>query len=638
MDDKIDNLYHLDGRVPIAQAVPFGLQHVLAMFVSNITPIMILASVIGLGHETSAMLIQNCMIIAGIGTLIQLYPVWRIGARLPIVMGISFTFLSLAISIASNYGMGTLMGAVIIGGLIEGTLGLFAKYWMRLVPPIVAATMVAAIGFSLLPIGANSFAGGQGSPDFGSLQNWIVGTVTLLSCLCCLVFAKGFLRSLSVLVGLVVGCILAGFMGMIKLDGLADCGIVSLPHFLPFTPEFNLGAILSFTAVYLVSATETIGDTSALCSSALKRNPETREMGQAVCCDGYVSAVSGLFGCTPITSFSQNVGLAAISGVVNRFAIACGAVIMIIGGIFPIVGYILTSIPQCVLGGCILMMLGGILYNSFGMVSKCGNTHRNMVIVSLSLSVGLGFTQATEMFKIFPDIVRDVFADNCVAVVFLLAVILNLILPKEEKNGKEKNGQTDDPSLNFLEKKILSDGVVRQGNVLRVDNFLNHQIDVEVISRIAQELKKRFKGKEVTKVLTIEASGIAIATILGELYDVPVVFAKKGETVNSPGEKYISHAYSFTHKKMNNIFVSKPYIQSTDKVLIVDDFLADGQAMTGLIDIVNQAGGEVVGLGVAIEKGQQQGGSMLRGKGFHVESIAIIAGMDDATGKILFRH
>ena len=437
MEQSIENLYKLDGRVPVGKALPFGLQHVLAMFVSNIAPIMILAGAVGLDSKVSAVLIQNCMVIAGIGTLVQLYPVWRIGSRLPIVMGISFTFLSLAITIAGAHGMGTLIGAVIVGGLVEGTLGLFAKYWIKLIPHVVAATVVTAIGFSLLPVGANSFAGGQGAADFGSIDNWIIGSITLLACLLCQIFGKGFLRSLSVLVGLVVGYILACIMGKVDFSGIANQSVISLPHLLPFTPEFNVGAILSVVAVYLVSATETIGDTSALCNSALKRDPYVREMGSAVCCDGFVSSISGLFGCTPITSFSQNVGLAAMSGVVNRFTIAMGAIIMIVGGVFPVIGYVLTTIPQAVLGGCTIMMFGSILFAGFGMMARTGFSQRNMVIVSLSLSVGLGFTQATGMFNIFPDIVRTVFADNCVAVVFLLAVILNLVLPKNME--KENN-------------------------------------------------------------------------------------------------------------------------------------------------------------------------------------------------------
>ncbi|MBP3776827.1 MAG: purine permease [Prevotella sp.] len=430
-------LYQLDGKVPLIQAIPFGLQHVLAMFVANITPIIILANVVGIDPIVSATLIQNCMIIAGIGTLIQLYPIWRIGSRLPIVMGISFTFLSLSLFIGTTQGMGVLMGAVIVGGIIEGLLGLCAHYWLKLIPHIVAATVVTAIGFSLLPIGANSFAGGQGVADFGAAHNWIVGSFTLLVCLGFQIFAKGFLRSLSVLIGLVLGYILAICMGMVDFSGFQHVGFVSLPNFLPFKPEFNLGAILSVIAIYLVSATETIGDTSALCESALNRQPHKKELGNSITCDGFVSSFAGLFGCTPITSFSQNVGLAAMSGVVNRYAIATGASIMILGGIFPAFGFLLTTIPQAVLGGCTIMMFGSIMFAGFRMMARCGFSDRNMVIVSLSLSIGLGFTQATEMFQIFPKIVQTVFAENCVAVVFILAVILNLLLPKDGKENPQ---------------------------------------------------------------------------------------------------------------------------------------------------------------------------------------------------------
>ncbi len=439
-----ENLYTLDGRVPLMQAVPFGLQHVLAMFVSNITPIIILANVVGIETGISASLIQNCMIIAGIGTLIQLYPIWRIGSRLPIVMGISFTFLSLSMFIGKTHGMGSLIGAVIVGGIVEGMLGLCAKYWLKIIQPIVAATVVTAIGFSLLPIGANSFAGGQGAADFGSLNNWIVGTITLFTCLGFQVFAKGFLRSLSVLIGLVVGYVVAAAIGMVDFVHLQDTPLVSMPKILPFKPEFEWGPILSIIAIYLVSATETIGDTSALCSGALKRGIHKEEMGASIACDGFISSVAGLFGCTPITSFSQNVGLATLSGVVNRFAIASGAIIMILGGIFPVVGRLLTTIPQCVLGGCTIMMFGSIMFAGFSMIAKCGFSNRNMIIVSMSLSVGLGFTQATGMFKIFPQIVQTVFAENCVAVVFLMAIILNLVLPgKKFISGKDQMNKVD---------------------------------------------------------------------------------------------------------------------------------------------------------------------------------------------------
>ena len=192
--------------------------------------------------------------------------------------------------------------------------------------------------------------------------------------------------------------------------------------------------------------------------------------------------------------------------------------------------------------------------------------------------------------------------------------------------------------MNFLEERIASDGIIKPGDILKIDNFLNHQIDIGIIRQIAVELKQRFSGVEVNKVLTIEASGIAIATMLGNLYDVPVVFAKKSETANSTDSKYVSQAYSFTHKKMNHVFVSKPYLHPTDRVLIVDDFLADGQAVRALIDLVHQAGGKVAGIGIAVEKGQQKGGRQLREEGYHLESIAIIDEMDWETQTIRFRE
>lgn len=428
---KTGTPYILDGKIPLSKALPFGLQHILCMFVANVTPIILLANITGLENGISVALVQNAMIIAGIGTLVQLFPCWKIGARLPIVMGISFTFLSVAVSIAATHGMGTLMGAVIVGGIIEGLLGLFAKYWIRIIPPIVSATVVTAIGFSLLPIGANSFAGGQGVADFGSLDNWIIGSVTLLSCLFCQIFGKGFLRSISVLVGLVVGYVLSLCMGAVDLSGIHQTDFVAIPKILPFKPEFHFGSILSVLTIFIVSATETIGDTSALVAAALGRNTSTREISGSIACDGFVSSLSGVFGCTPITSFSQNIGLVAMTKVVNRYSIATGAVLMIVAGIFPFIGFLLTSIPQAVLGGCTILIFGTIVYAGLGMVAKCGSTSRNLIIVCMSLSVGLGFTQASDIFSIFPQIIQDIFGENCVATVFLLAVILNLIIPKD---------------------------------------------------------------------------------------------------------------------------------------------------------------------------------------------------------------
>lgn len=424
-------IYTLDGKISPLTAVPFGLQHILAMFVANITPIIIVAGVCGLSASDTAMVIQSAIIIAGIGTLIQLFPVWRIGSGLPIVMGISFTFVSLACVIGAQYGYGAIMGAVLVGGLVEGILGLFARYWIKIVAPIVAATVVTAIGFSLLTVGASSFAGGTGAADFGSAKNWILGTVTLLSCITFNILAKGYIKQLSVLFGLAVGYVLALFMGMVDFSAFSDVSAVSLPKLIPFKPEFNMNAIIAFVLIFMVSATETIGDTSALAMSGLGRQVTEKETAGSIACDGFVSSISSLFGCMPITSFSQNVGLVAMTKVVNRYAIAAGAVIMVLAGFFPAIGTLLATLPSAVLGGCTIMMFGTIVISGLEMIGKCGFTHRNTTIAALSLSIGLGFTQLPEMFEIFPDIIRTVFAENCVAVVFVTAIIMNLVLPKD---------------------------------------------------------------------------------------------------------------------------------------------------------------------------------------------------------------
>lgn len=427
---SLDNIYTLDGKVPMLKSIPFGLQHILAMFVANIAPIIIVAGACGLGTKDTAMVIQSAMLIAGIGTLVQLFPVWRIGSGLPIVMGISFTFASIACVIGGQYGYGGIMGAVLVGGIVEGILGLFAKYWMKLITPIVAATVVTSIGFSLLSVGADSFGGGSSSADFGSATNWILGTVTLVCCIVFNIFAKSYYKQLSVLFGLVVGYILAAIMGVVDFSDVLSSGIIALPHILPFKMEFHLNAIIAFVLIFLVSATETIGDTSALASSGLNRDVTAKETSGSIACDGFVSALSSVFGCMPITSFSQNVGLVAMTKVVNRYAIATGAIIMIIAGIFPIVGAFLATLPSAVLGGCTIMMFGTIVVSGLQMIGKCGYTQRNITIAALSLSIGLGFTQLPDLFAIFPSLVQSVFAENCVAVVFLTSIILNLILPK----------------------------------------------------------------------------------------------------------------------------------------------------------------------------------------------------------------
>lgn len=431
---SISNFYKLDGRVPVGKAIPFGMQHILAMFVSNLAPITIIAGAAkpALSQAQTAVLLQNAMFVAGIATLIQLYPIWRIGSRLPVVMGVSFTFVAVLSSVSAGYGYPAVIGAVLVGGLVEGTLGLLVKNWSKVIPPIVSASVVTAIGYSLFTVGTRSFGGGY-SDDFGSAANLIIGTATLMVCLLWNILAKGYLKQLSVLMGLIFGYILSIFLGKVDLSLILSGGVVALPRLLPFTPEFHMGAVISTCIIFLVSAAETIGDTSALVAGGLNREIESKEISGSLVCDGYASTLSGLFGCPPVTSFSQNVGLIAMTKVVNRFTIMTGALCMILAGLLPPVGNFFSSLPESVLGGCTIMMFGTILTSGIQMISRCGFSQRNIMIASLSLAIGIGFTSASEsgIWDIFPSIIRTVFAENVVAVVFVIAIVLNLVLPKD---------------------------------------------------------------------------------------------------------------------------------------------------------------------------------------------------------------
>lgn len=349
-----DAIYELDGRISVQKAVPFGLQHVLAMFVANIAPILIVAGVVHLGTEETGSLVQTAMIIAGIGSLLQMFPIGPLGSRLPIVMGISFTFVSTFCVIGVKYGYGAILGAALVGGCLEGVLGLGARWWRRFVPPIVSASVVTAIGFSLLGIGANSFGGGFGNPHFGEAKYLIVGTLTLVACLVFHIRAHGFYKQLSVLFGLVAGYVAAYFFGMVDLSKIGSTGLFSLPHFLPYPMEFRPDAIFSVFLIFLVSATETLGDTSALSVMGMGRLVRDKEVS------------------------------------------------------------------------------GSIVVSGVRMLGDCGFSSRNMSIAALSLSIGIGFTQAPAIFKIFPTLIQSVFAENCVAVVFLVAFLLNLVFPSEE--------------------------------------------------------------------------------------------------------------------------------------------------------------------------------------------------------------
>lgn len=421
--------------ISIAQGFPYGLQHVLAMFVANLAPISIVAAAAGMDALQSAALIQNALLMAGLGTIIQLFPLWRVGGALPIVTGISFTYVSAVVAIVAAQGYGAAVGAIIVGGLIEGALGLTVRYWRRAVPPIVSAVVVTSIGFSLLSVGAESFGGGSGAEDFGSWQNLLLGLVSLVACLAFQSLAKGTRKQLSVLFGLAVGYVLALMLGKVDLSAFQGLAPISIPQVLPVAPEFDLGAIISIGLLYLVSSVEVMGNTTALAKVGFDREPTDREMAGAITADGVVSSVAGVFGCLPITSFSQNVGLVAMTRVVNRRVIACGGAILILSAFVPAIAAVFNSLPEAVLGGCTVMMFGNIVLSGAQMIADAGFTQRNIQIAALALAAGIGFTQVQGIFAAFPPIVQSIFGSNCIAVAFVVAVVANLLLPRTADEG-----------------------------------------------------------------------------------------------------------------------------------------------------------------------------------------------------------
>lgn len=457
-----ENIYKLNGRVPLKKAIPFGLQHVLAMFVANLAPVIIVcgACVIrGTGeHLSSAQItsiLQCAMFAAGIGTCMQLYPVWKIGSKLPIVMGVSFTFLGSLLVISTNPELGYegMIGAVIAGGIFEGLVGLSAKYWKRFLTPVVSACVVIAIGLSLLSVGMDSWGGGSGVEDFGAWYHLLVGSFTLVVCLVSHYRLKGIYKNLNILVGLLAGYLLSviltvtGVAPMIDFTNITttinEIGYFSLPklvflgdHF----PVFDLGAFFTIAIVFLVSAAETTGATTAVCTGALDRDIKMEELQGSLAVDGFSSAISGCFGCLPLTSFSQNVGLVTMTKVINRFTILMGALILILASLFPPLGAFFQSLPQSVLGGCTVMMFGSIMYEGIKMLQNVQFNERTMIIVSLAFCIGVGLTQTSgNFFAAFPSIVGEIFNGNAVAGVFVVSLLLSLVLPeKKEKSEKHE--------------------------------------------------------------------------------------------------------------------------------------------------------------------------------------------------------
>jgi NCS2 family nucleobase:cation symporter-2 len=423
---------------PIGEAIPLGLQHVLAMFASNVTPSIIVAGAAGLafGGAEQIYLIQMAMLFAGIATLFQTVGIGPVGAKLPIMQGTSFAFVGVLAGVAATQGLSVALTACIIAGLIHFALGGIIQKLRFMFPPLVTGLVILAIGLYLIPVAIKYAAGGaadfqMAADSFGSLMHWTVALSVVVVSLICKFMARGLISNAAVLIGLIAGYIVAIFFGMVSFGSVANSAWILIPAAMPYGFEFSLGAVIGVTLVSFVSAIETIGDTSATTKAGSDRDASDEEITGATYADGLGTAVAGFFGGLPNTSFSQNVGIVGMTGIMSRHVVTIAGIIMIICGLIPKIGAVISSMPLPVLGGGVIVMFGMVAAAGMNMLSTINMNRRNMIIISVSLAVGLGLNLVPSAVQYLPGIWKTL-ATSAVAPTALLAVILNLVLPEED--------------------------------------------------------------------------------------------------------------------------------------------------------------------------------------------------------------
>ena len=457
--------FRLDGKMPLKQAIPLGLQHVLAMFVGNLTPLLIITGACGIAGgefaDLQLQLLQNAMLVAGIVTLVQLFAIGPVGGKVPIIMGTSSGFIGVFNSVAATMGGGVLaygaiMGASIIGGLFETVLGFFLKPLRKFFPSVVTGTVVMSIGLSLISVGINSFGGGNTAKDFGSMENLLLAVFVLVMILVFKHATKGFASFSAILLGIICGYVAAFIMGFVlpttgvTADGVeytkawvlnwqkvADASWFAIPTLMPVKPVFDLRAILPVLIMFVVTAVETVGDISGVMEGGLGREATDTELSGGVMCDGLGSSFAALFGVLPNTSFSQNVGLVSMTKIVNRFALSTGAVFLILCGLCPKLVAIVSIMPQSVLGGAAVMMFSSIVISGIQLITKEPLTARNLSIVSVALGVGYGMGANSSILNQAPQAVQLIFGGSGIVPAALVAIVLNILLPKEKKEDAE---------------------------------------------------------------------------------------------------------------------------------------------------------------------------------------------------------
>ena len=426
------------GLPPLGQTVPLGLQHVVAAVVGVITPAMIVAKTCGLSPAEETLLVQVSLIVTAIATLLQLFPIFRrIGSGLPVIMGISFAYVPTLTAIGGQFGLPTILGAEIIGGCVAILFGVFVKQIRVLFPPLVTGTVIFTIGLSLYPTAVKYMAGGDASsPWFGGVRSWVVALLTFAVVVFLQNFTKGIWKLGALLFGMIVGYIAAFAFGIVDLSKVGSAAWFALPRPMPFEINFVPAACVSLAIVYVVNAVQTIGDLSSTTMGGMDRMPTDQELSGGIVAQGLMSVVGSLFGGLPTASYSQNVGIVAVNKVINRAVFALAALILLVAGLVPKFAAVLTTIPQCVIGGATLSVFAMITMTGIRIFVTDGKfTTRECTVVGLSVALGVGITQVPGCLSGngFPAWVATVFGSSSVVVATIMAILLNLVLPKDKE-------------------------------------------------------------------------------------------------------------------------------------------------------------------------------------------------------------
>lgn len=436
------SLFEMEGIPKMSQAVPLALQHVVAMIVGCVTPAIIISGAAGIDTADRVLLIQASLVVSALATLLQLFPIgnkngFHLGAGLPVILGVSFAYVPSMQAIAEQSGISAIMGAQIVGGICALIVGFSIRKIRRFFPPLIAGTVVFTIGLSLYPTAINYMAGGAGQPTYGSWQNWTVAVFTLVVVTVLNHFAKGFLKLASILMGMIAGYIFSMFFGMVSFTNVSEAGMLQLPQVMHFGISFEVSACVALGLLFVINAVQAIGDFSATTAGGLDREPTTNELQGAIVGYGVSNVIGAFLGCLPTATYSQNVGIVATTKVVNRVTLGISALVILVAGLFPKFSALLTTIPYAVLGGATVSVFASIAMTGMKLVMTEDMNYRNTSIVGLAAALGMGVSQASTSLSAFPAWVTTIFGKSPVVIATLVAILLNVTLPKDTSKLKK---------------------------------------------------------------------------------------------------------------------------------------------------------------------------------------------------------